>query len=93
MVKRAPVATIQAGTVQPGHYLVLIAGDVASVGEALTAGRELDEAAEDEAEHQLSSLLRMCLTSSRPLPSPRTSMSIEAVVAPGAKVSTPPASM
>ncbi|MCB0013276.1 MAG: BMC domain-containing protein [Anaerolineales bacterium] len=45
MVKRAPVATIQAGTVQPGHYLVLIAGDVASVGEALTAGRELDEAA------------------------------------------------
>ena len=45
MVKRAPVATIQAGTVQPGHYLVLIAGDVASVGEALAAGRELDEAA------------------------------------------------
>jgi microcompartment protein CcmL/EutN len=44
MVKRAPVATIQAGTVQPGHYLVLIAGDVASVGEALAAGRELDEA-------------------------------------------------
>ena len=45
MVKRAPVATIQAGTVQPGHYLVLIAGDVASVGEALAAGQELDEAA------------------------------------------------
>ncbi len=39
MVKRAPVATIQAGTVQPGNYLILVAGDVASVEEALAAGK------------------------------------------------------
>ena len=40
MVKRAPVAAIQSGTVQPGFYLVMVAGDVASVGEAVEAGRE-----------------------------------------------------
>ena len=40
MVKRAPIETIKAGTVQPGKYLVLIAGDVASVEESLEAGRE-----------------------------------------------------
>jgi len=38
MVKRAPVKTIFAGTVHPGRYLVLVAGDVASVEESLDAG-------------------------------------------------------
>jgi microcompartment protein CcmL/EutN len=40
MVKKAPVEKIQSGTVQPGHYLVLVTGDVASVEEAVNAGRE-----------------------------------------------------
>lgn len=40
MVKKAPVETIRSGTVQPGHYLVLVTGDVASVEEAVNAGRE-----------------------------------------------------
>lgn len=40
MVKRAPVSTTYAGTVHPGKYLVLVAGDTASVEEALAAGRE-----------------------------------------------------
>ena len=40
MVKRSPVAKIQAGTVQPGNYLILVAGDVASVEEAFAAGKE-----------------------------------------------------
>jgi microcompartment protein CcmL/EutN len=38
MVKHAPVARILAGTVQPGHYLVLVTGDVASVEEAVKVG-------------------------------------------------------
>ncbi|MBK9052179.1 MAG: BMC domain-containing protein [Chloroflexi bacterium] len=41
MVKRAPVSRIQSGTVHPGRYLVLVAGDVASVEEALKAGQAL----------------------------------------------------
>jgi microcompartment protein CcmL/EutN len=45
MVKRAPIDIIQSGTVQPGHYLVLVAGDVASVGEAVEAGRDVGQAA------------------------------------------------
>ena len=40
MAKKAPIARIVAGTVQPGHYLVLISGAVADVDEALKAGRE-----------------------------------------------------
>lgn len=40
MVKKAPVETIQSGTVQPGRYLVMVTGDVASVEEAVNAGRE-----------------------------------------------------
>ncbi|NCF66941.1 MAG: BMC domain-containing protein [Chloroflexi bacterium] len=40
MIKRAPVERILAGSVQPGHYLVLVAGDVAPVEEAVEAGRE-----------------------------------------------------
>lgn len=38
MVKRAPLGVINSGTVQPGKYLVLIAGDVASVEESVAAG-------------------------------------------------------
>jgi len=41
MVKRAPIAVIKAGTVQPGKYLVLIGGEVADVEESLAAGREV----------------------------------------------------
>ena len=44
MVKRAPVARIQTGTIQPGHYLVLVIGDVASVDEAVQAGLLIGEA-------------------------------------------------
>jgi len=40
MVKKAPIATIKAGTVQPGKYLVLITGGVAEVDESLQAGVE-----------------------------------------------------
>ncbi len=39
MVKRAPVATLHAGTVHPGKFLVLVGGEVASVEEAMRAGR------------------------------------------------------
>jgi microcompartment protein CcmL/EutN len=41
MVKRAEIAVIRAGTVQPGRYLVLIGGSVAEVQESLDAGREV----------------------------------------------------
>lgn len=40
MVKRAPIGDLIAGTVQPGRYLVLVAGDVASVEESVAAGRD-----------------------------------------------------
>jgi microcompartment protein CcmL/EutN len=40
MVKRAPVRALVAGSVQPGKFLVLVDGDVASVEEALAAGLE-----------------------------------------------------
>ncbi len=45
MVKRAPVAGIRAGTVQPGKYLVLVSGEVADVHEAMDAGRNAAEGA------------------------------------------------
>ncbi len=45
MVKRSPVEVIYAGTVHPGKYLVLVAGEVAHVEEALPAGREAGTAA------------------------------------------------
>ncbi len=44
MVKHAPVASIQTGTVQPGHYLVLVTGDVAAVEEAVKAGQAAGQA-------------------------------------------------
>lgn len=40
MIKRAPVESIHSGTVQPGHYLVLVSGAVADVEEAVSAGEE-----------------------------------------------------
>ncbi len=39
MAKKAPIARLVAGTVQPGKYLVLISGTVADVEESLQAGR------------------------------------------------------
>lgn len=38
MVKKAPVRALVAGSVQPGKFLVLVDGDVASVEESLAAG-------------------------------------------------------
>lgn len=40
MIKRAPLEFLRCGTVQPGHYLVLVGGGEAEVEEALAAGRE-----------------------------------------------------
>jgi microcompartment protein CcmL/EutN len=40
MVKRAPIALLKAGTVQPGRFLVMVGGSVASVEEAFFAGTE-----------------------------------------------------
>jgi microcompartment protein CcmL/EutN len=48
MVKRAAVALIHAGTVQPGRYLVLLGGEVAEVEESLKAGREIGADALDD---------------------------------------------
>ena len=39
IAKRAPLATLHTGTVQPGKYLVLAGGEVGGVEEARTAGR------------------------------------------------------
>jgi microcompartment protein CcmL/EutN len=41
MVKRAAIEVIRTGTVQPGKYLVLIAGEVGDVEEAVAAGSEI----------------------------------------------------
>jgi microcompartment protein CcmL/EutN len=38
MIKRSPVERILAGTIQPGHFLVLVTGEVADVTEAVDAG-------------------------------------------------------
>ena len=40
MVKRAPIASIHSGTVQPGHFLVMVTGDVGPVEESVKAGQE-----------------------------------------------------
>lgn len=45
MVKRAPIDLIRTGTAHPGKYLVMVAGAVADVEEALSAGREVAGAA------------------------------------------------
>ena len=39
MVKKAPVDILFSKTISPGKYIVLISGDVASVEEAINAGR------------------------------------------------------
>lgn len=39
MAKRAPIDVLRAGTVHPGRYLILVAGAVADVEEAMDAGR------------------------------------------------------
>jgi microcompartment protein CcmL/EutN len=44
MIKRAPLQRIVSGTVQPGHYLVMVTGDVAPVEEAVKAGQEVGAA-------------------------------------------------
>lgn len=41
MVKRAAVELIRTGTVHPGKYLVLVAGEVGDVEEAVEAGRSV----------------------------------------------------
>ncbi len=41
MAKKAPIARLVAGSVQPGKYLVLIGGTVADVDESLQAGRSV----------------------------------------------------
>jgi microcompartment protein CcmL/EutN len=43
MVKVAPLDAIYAGTVHPGNYLVMVAGDTASVDEAVRVGSASDE--------------------------------------------------
>lgn len=45
MVKRAPIDSIRTGTVQPGHYLVLVTGEVAPVEEAVDAGQQAGQSA------------------------------------------------
>lgn len=40
IAKHAPVASITTGTTQPGHYLVLVAGDTASVDVAVDVVRD-----------------------------------------------------
>jgi microcompartment protein CcmL/EutN len=45
MVKHAPIDQIQTGTVHPGHYLVMVAGDVGPVEEAFRVGKESGQAA------------------------------------------------
>ncbi len=43
LVKRAPVRILSAEAVTPGKYLLLFAGEVAEVGEALAAGKAVAE--------------------------------------------------
>jgi microcompartment protein CcmL/EutN len=45
MAKKAPIAAIVAGTVHPGKYLVMIAGEVGPVQESLAAGLAIGAAA------------------------------------------------
>lgn len=41
MAKRSPIDVLYAGTIHPGRYLVLVAGAVADVEEAMDAGAEV----------------------------------------------------
>ncbi|NNJ64247.1 MAG: BMC domain-containing protein [Xanthomonadales bacterium] len=44
MVKRSPIALLRCGSVQPGRYLVLVGGSVASTEEAYEIGVQVGEA-------------------------------------------------
>jgi len=44
MVKAAPLGSIHAGTVHPGRYLILVAGDTASVEVAIDVGKDVGQA-------------------------------------------------
>ena len=44
MVKRSPVALLRCGSVQPGRFLILVGGSVASTEEAYTVGMQVGEA-------------------------------------------------
>lgn len=41
MAKKAPVSIVEAMTICPGKYIILITGDVAAVEESLKAGKEI----------------------------------------------------
>ncbi len=43
MVKRSPIALLRCGSVQPGRYLVLVGGSVASTEEAYLAGMQVGD--------------------------------------------------
>lgn len=64
MVKRSPVEMLRAGTVHPGKFLLLIAGQVATVEEALIAGQAaasdhlLDQLYLPQVDPQVSAALR-----------------------------------
>jgi len=44
MVKRSPIALLRCGTIQPGRFLILVGGSVASTEEAYAAGMRVGEA-------------------------------------------------
>lgn len=44
MVKRAPIAMLQCGTIHPGRFLILVGGSVASTEEAFLVGARSGEA-------------------------------------------------
>jgi len=43
MIKRAPIALLRCGTIQPGRFLILVGGSVASTEEAFMVGVQLGE--------------------------------------------------
>ena len=43
MVKRSPIALLRCGSVQPGRFLILVGGSVASTEEAYAAGLQVGE--------------------------------------------------
>ncbi len=45
LLKKAPVTLLRAGTLQPGKYAIVFAGDTASVDESFVEGRRVGEAA------------------------------------------------
>ncbi|MCW8926639.1 MAG: BMC domain-containing protein [Xanthomonadales bacterium] len=51
MVKRSPVALLRCGSIQPGRFLILVGGSVASTEEAYAAGMRVGEAERSLADH------------------------------------------